>query len=342
MASRYKVIFMGPADRTPSTLQVLKKGLRERFRLSAEEVERLVAMAPVRVKKEVGWEEAFRFKRALEELGAKVKVEPMEGELIDIKTEEETPSGMMKCPQCGYVQPRSDECVNCGVIISKYLQYKEKMEKGEEGRPPPSAPSGGWEEEGEGLFQTIKDILFSPTFFFRSMSTQGGLQTPLLFGVIMGTIGGLFPLLWNFLFSAKMSGFVDRFSSTMMIGYALLLPLFVAIGIFIIGGVLHLCLMLVGGNRKGFEATFRVVAYTQATQLFGIIPIVGGFIASIYALVLHIIGLREAHEITTGRAALAVFIPVIAALIFVVILFAIFFSLFLGSLHSMKPPARVF
>ena len=85
-----------------------------------------------------------------------------------------------------------------------------------------------------------------------------------------------------------------------------------------------------------------VVAYTQATQLFGIIPIVGGFIASIYALVLHIIGLREAHEITTGRAALAVFIPVIAALIFVVILFAIFFSLFLGSLHSMKPPARVF
>ena len=31
----------------------------------------------------------------------------------------------MTCPQCGFEQPETDECIKCGIIISKYAQYQE-------------------------------------------------------------------------------------------------------------------------------------------------------------------------------------------------------------------------
>ncbi len=83
--------------------------------------------------------------------------------------------------------------------------------------------------------------------------------------------------------------------------------------------------MLVGGNKRGFEATFGVVSYTNSTQVFCLVPLLGPLIAAIYNLFLWIIGFRESHRIGTGRAALAVFLPLI--LVTVVILIVIFMFL---------------
>ena len=38
-------------------------------------------------------------------------------------------SGMMKCPKCNKLQEKSDECLYCGIIISKYMAYKAKKEQ---------------------------------------------------------------------------------------------------------------------------------------------------------------------------------------------------------------------
>jgi hypothetical protein len=42
-----------------------------------------------------------------------------------------------------------------------------------------------------------------------------------------------------------------------------------------------------------------------------IVPVCGGAIAGIWCLVVECIGLAKAHETTTGKAVLAVFLPVI-------------------------------
>src|ERR1041384_8348277 len=89
-------------------------------------------------------------------------------------------------------------------------------------------------------------------------------------------------------------------------------PVIVAICVFIASGIIHLCLMLVGGAKKPFETTFRVMCFAQgSTQLLLIVPICGGLIAGVWALVVEIIGLAKAHETDIGRAALAILIPVI-------------------------------
>ena len=92
----------------------------------------------------------------------------------------------------------------------------------------------------------------------------------------------------------------------------ILLPLFIVIFLFIWSALAHLCLMIVGGANQPFETTFRVLAFTQgSTGPLQIIPLCGGVISGVWAIVCYCIGLARAHETDTGRAVLAVFLPLI-------------------------------
>jgi hypothetical protein len=86
----------------------------------------------------------------------------------------------------------------------------------------------------------------------------------------------------------------------------------VAIGAFIASGILHLCLMIVGAAKQSFETTFRVVCFGGGSaDPILIIPICGGLIGGIWKIVLYCIGLARGHETDTGRAVLAVVLPLI-------------------------------
>jgi hypothetical protein len=70
--------------------------------------------------------------------------------------------------------------------------------------------------------------------------------------------------------------------------------------------------MIVGGANKPFEATFRVLAFSQgSTGPLQMIPVCGGLIAFVWWLVCDCIGLARAHETSTGRAVIAVLLPLI-------------------------------
>src|SRR5260370_609213 len=94
--------------------------------------------------------------------------------------------------------------------------------------------------------------------------------------------------------------------------FIVLIPLFVVIGLFIGSAIVHLCLMIVGGANQSFETTFRVLAFSQgSTGPLQMIPVCGGLISGVWALVCSCIGLARAHETDTGRAVLVVFLPLI-------------------------------
>jgi hypothetical protein len=94
--------------------------------------------------------------------------------------------------------------------------------------------------------------------------------------------------------------------------------IFVPISLAIWSGILHLCLLLVGGAREGYQATFRVVSYSAVTSIFNAVPFVGS-LASLWGLVLTVIGLREIHKTTTGRAVGALAIPLGIVLVIILI-----------------------
>jgi hypothetical protein len=70
--------------------------------------------------------------------------------------------------------------------------------------------------------------------------------------------------------------------------------------------------MIVGGANQPFETTYRVLAFSQgSTGPLQMIPVCGGAIAGVWALICNCIGLARAHGTDTGRAVLAVFLPLI-------------------------------
>ena len=87
-------------------------------------------------------------------------------------------------------------------------------------------------------------------------------------------------------------------------------PVWIVIGVFVVAGILHLLLMLVGAAPRDFEATFRVVAYSQAVSVLGLVPFCGGLIGFVWWVVIVVLGFSVVHRASTLQAALAVLLPV--------------------------------
>ena len=185
-------------------------------------------------------------------------------------------------------------------------------------------PGLPWEHRQErgffnGFIETLTMVLTRPAEAFSVMKREGGLGEPLMYALIGGCLGGIVAFLFTLGFRS-IGLFADRDNSLaamtgMGIGSVamiILLPLFLVIFLFIWSALAHLCLMIVGGANQPFETTFRVLAFTQgSTGPLQIIPLCGGLIAGVWAIVCYCIGLARAHETDTGRAVLAVFLPLI-------------------------------
>lgn len=236
----------------------------------------------------------------------------------------------MFCPHCGTeIGEGYAFCPNCGI----------KLEQ------PGVIPSSGgerqktpWEDRETqgffgGLFRTVRQVLFQPAQFFRTMLLTGGLSDPLLFALIVGMAGLMFSYTWQLLLEESFVGFFPTefraaryqvFEGPNIALLAISSPIMLILTLFVAAGALHLLLMMVKGARAGFEATFRTVSYCFSPFLFQTIPFCGGMIGSVWMLVLLVIGLKEAHDTTGGKAAFAVLSPLFlccGAVLFLSLLF---------------------
>lgn len=194
----------------------------------------------------------------------------------------------------------------------------------------PSASSSGaggglpWEHREQlgilkAYFDTVSMVLTQPAAAFSMMKTEGDMMGPMLFALIGGSAGLIVSLLLQIALHSV--GFMANRQTAMFgmgvvgiwsIGYIILIPVIVIVGMFVGSGILHLCLMILGGAKKPFETTFRVVCFSSgSTYLLSMVPFCGGVIAGVWNIVLECIGLARAHETDTGKAVMAVLLPIV-------------------------------
>ncbi len=246
------------------------------------------------------------------------------------------------CPSCSQeVSASASECEHCG----RWLDPASSTGPAEAAAP--VRPAAGvvtheeriheeplgedkecpWEErESYGTvnayFQTATKLLLTPTSFFSKLPTSGGYFNPILFAAMAFPVAIVLSYLWTGLFTGmRLGGFFAILlgMSCAFVGALIFVPIWLAIK----SGLFHLCLYLMGGVREGYEATFRVVSYSSVTSILSAVPVVGSLAGVVWELILNVIGLREVHKTTTGKAVAAVAIPVGVGLVIVVISVAV-------------------
>lgn len=175
------------------------------------------------------------------------------------------------------------------------------------------SPEGGYElsDPVNSFVATIRELVTQPAGFFRSLNNRDALRNPIAFAMICVFIGAFLGGLLAILAAAvglgqqTVGGAIGGF-----VAGIILAPLLAPIGLFIGAGISHLFVMLfVRPSNAGFWSTFRVVSYVSATSLVNWVPIIGGLVALVWGLILSVLGIREMHSTTTGRAALVILVP---------------------------------
>jgi hypothetical protein len=246
------------------------------------------------------------------------------------------PKKLKPCPFCSWDIPEdATKCDRCGHSLVPSKEERPDLDFTDVPPPPPSQypppppppPSGQeyewetasdekycpWEDMGnlgfvEAIKQTFVGSLFHPVEFFQKLPAEGGYPEPVKYGILLSSLGFVFAILWELITKAEAMRQVGV-SSIIFLGLILLAPIFAAIGLFLGAAITHGCLFILGGVSKPYEATFRVEAYAQGPQVFNVIPFIGGLVALIWQIVLIVIGLREVHETSTGKAVAAVLLP---------------------------------
>jgi hypothetical protein len=185
-------------------------------------------------------------------------------------------------------------------------------------------PGLPWEVDGPGLvswWKTSQLCLSDASQAFRLMRREGGLGSPLMFAVCGMMIGFAGQMLWQLPFLlieafGKGNAGGQQFALTEAMieigGGAVITILFATFGLFLSAAIYHVALLMLGGASQSFETTYRVVAFTHGSLAWlQIVPVVGGCIIFVMLFVCLINGLAQAQETTTGKAAAAVFLPLV-------------------------------
>jgi hypothetical protein len=233
------------------------------------------------------------------------------------------------CPHCSFSKSVPEEKIPSGAKTAVCPRCRQRFEIfGPEGRARTELlETGGrtlppWERRselglGKSLRDSIKGVLFSPARFFRTATVAGGLKEPLAFGILMGSLGMMFEVSWQGLsrfgdLPSFGEGFLGDFTRVPLImGILLLCPLVATIFICMTSLVLHFLLTVLRAGKSGFEATLRAVCYSQATQLWAVIPFLGSFLSGLWLMVVTVISLREIHGTSYVRVIFALLIPFI-------------------------------
>ncbi len=191
----------------------------------------------------------------------------------------------------------------------------------------PPAPSGSdvpvWESAEPpplltALVETIKQVFSKPAETFRAMPCEGGFGKPLKFYVLVSWATSAAAILYQAaatlinpaMFAGEEFKNIPKYGlAAVFVGLIVFMPVFLFLGSFISSGILHLALILVGGAKKPFETTFRVLCYASgSTSVLQLVPICGGWFYSVASLIYCVAGLKEAHGTDLWRPILAIFL----------------------------------
>jgi hypothetical protein len=228
---------------------------------------------------------------------------------------------------------KTDTCFFCGVN-TKYDPAPRDNELTSAASQEINASEGvlycPWEDQDElgmftGLYATLRASMFHPASFFSAMPRDTGFIHPLLFVMIVSTLGTMGSMIWGFFLDSPIYS-NGKLGSGAALLIGLTLPLTIPVAAFVHSALLHMSLKLVTSAESDFQATFRVVCYSSGPDLFNlIIPALGPLVSLVWQIVISVMGLSIVHRISVARVILALVTLVFIAFIILSLAAFLFF-----------------
>lgn len=228
------------------------------------------------------------------------------------------------CPHCGH-ESEEEVCPLCGTELPAGGR------SGTAGAAPRAAPgpargSSADTEEGEPVawedpavafpanaWRSWRESLLEPTSFFRRIDHGASMARPILYFLLVSVTGAFFHLVWQAYLYVPMMGQAAAYGGDAYVIQFFAAPFVVLVGLGVQTLILHLFVLMLAPERRGLGSTARVICYASGPALLTVVPFVGAVAGGIWGLVLQVVGIREAHRTSTGRAVVVVLAPVVLA-----------------------------
>lgn len=166
-----------------------------------------------------------------------------------------------------------------------------------------------------GIAESVKRAMLRPRLFFSVMPLSG-LARPLVFALLLFEFYMILSLFWDMTGLPAFSSLGIGSGSQMAmldsdvqsgpmdpVSLFVVMPIMFIINLFLTTGILHGVLVLLRAAPRGFEATFRAMAYSYAPLVLSIVPY--GYLAGwIWSLGITVVGCAAIHRTPTWRVAL--------------------------------------
>jgi len=191
------------------------------------------------------------------------------------------------------------------------------------------------------LVETWRRSVFEPAAFFAGGPFDRAAVRPVLYYLVISVLTAALSLTWGALLPTTQPGLVETLAEIMNVALPngtdtagsigrladfFLAPFWAVLYLIIASLVLHVFVLVLVPGRRSLTATVRTICYACGPGVFAIVPFIGGLVAGIWGIVLTVIGLREAHRTTTGRAfaawLLAAALPIAFVLLGVLLVIA--------------------
>lgn len=165
----------------------------------------------------------------------------------------------------------------------------------------------------------LRAIFLTPRSFYLNFSAEGPLREPTLFVLLVSAISGVLSVVVNVI-----SGLIFGVDASLP-GVLALNLLFVVLSPLLVGAAAGAYLLSVRtfvGPQGSFREVYRMLAYAYGSMILFWLPVVNAFAFTYAAFVLMLLGIRSVYHTSflTGLiAALAGFVPVAVAFIYLVV-----------------------
>lgn len=189
-----------------------------------------------------------------------------------------------------------------------------------------------------GYVETWKEVMQTPSDFYREMPKTGGYADPFTFAAISFIVYALLAALFTILFGHGMymdgsmyGGMYNGMYGGMRgLGFFAILmvvivtPIAGIISLFIEAAILYIIYKILGGAGT-YEGTVRFISYATAVLVLSWIPIIG-WIAGIYGIYLYIVGGMYVHDVSMARSVIAIILPTLLVILLMAIVMAWLFA----------------